>query len=69
MPGKTFIQINKPSTKQDSVLCWAFDYAVFFHFSRPSARCHGDGYAGLILWAEPNSLLRAMYVNLLPGSF
>jgi len=32
MPGKTFIQINKPSTKQDSVLCWAFDYAVLFLF-------------------------------------
>jgi hypothetical protein len=43
MPGKTFIQINKPSTKQDSVLCWAFDYDGLFHFSRPGARCHGHG--------------------------
>jgi hypothetical protein len=34
MPGKTFIQINKPSTKQDSVLCWAFDCAGLFYLPR-----------------------------------
>ena len=34
MPGKIFIQINKPSMKQDSVLCWAFDCAGLFYLPR-----------------------------------
>jgi hypothetical protein len=40
MPGKTFIQINKPSTKQDSVLCWAFDCIGLFVFQGPARASH-----------------------------